>query len=190
MKKRRRKSKKRLIYIRLVLILALILVMMNSFENSLSKYSSTATSTADVDLAFYFVKATDIAQELQLDSILPKTGSYTYRFSVSNFEGTKRTDTAIDYTIEMKTTTNLPLQYAVHRQNSNTNLITNSQDIADDDGTYFKYMTITGDSFGFTQNETHTYEIEITFPSQYNAAEYENIVEYIKLSINTSQKTS
>ena len=190
MKKRRRKSRKRLIYIKLVLILILIIFMMNSFGNSLSKYKSTATSTADVDLAFYFVKATSISQDLQLDSILPKSGSYTYSFSVSNFEGNKRTDTAIDYTIELKTTTNLPLLYTVHRQNSNTNLITNAQNTRDDDGTYFKYMTVTGDSFGFSTNETHVYEIEVTFPSQYNDAEYENIVEYIKLSINTTQKTT
>ena len=190
MRRRRRKSKKTIIYLKFVCVLILIFIILNARKNSLSKYKSTATSTADVDLAFYFVKVGDISQELQLESILPKSGSDTYVFTVSNFDGDKRTETAIDYTIELKTTTNLPLEYVIHKQNNNTNLITSVTTVADDDGTYFQTIEATGDSLGFATNETHTYELEIKFPERFNSAQYENIVEYIKLTVNSTQKTS
>ena len=190
MKRRRRKSKKTIIYLRFVCVLILIFILLNARKSSYSKYKSTATSTADVDLAFYFAKVGDISQELKLESILPQTDSYTYVFTVSNFDGNKRTETAIDYTIELKTTTNLPLEYAIHKQNSNTNLITSTTTAADSDGTYFQTIIATGDSLGFTTDETHTYELEISFPERYNSAQYENIVEYIRLTVNSTQKTS
>lgn len=189
-KRRRRNRRKKLIYIRFIFIIILLFITVRFIQNGFARYRSTATSQADVDLAYYFVKAGDISQDLKLERILPRTNKYTYSFSVANYDGNNRTETAIDYTIELKTTTNLPLNYKIYKQGETTDRITSADVEPDDDGTLFKYIIATGDSFGFSQNETDYYQIEIEFPEQYNSSEYEGIVEYLQLTVYSTQKTS
>lgn len=189
-KRRRRNRRKKLIYIRCIFIIILLYITVRFIQNGFARYRSTATSQADVDLAYYFVKAGDISQDLKLERILPRTNKYTYSFSVANYDGNNRTETAIDYTIELKTTTNLPLNYKIYKQGETTDRITSADVEPDDDGTLFKYIIATGDSFGFSQNETDYYQIEIEFPEQYNSSEYEGIVEYLQLTVYSTQKTS
>lgn len=189
-KRRRRNHRKKIIYVRFIFIIILIFITIRFIQNGFARYRSTATSQADVDLAYYFVKAGDISQDLKLERILPRTNKYTYSFSVANYDGNTRTETSLDYTIEIKTTTNLPLNYKICKQGETTDRITSTQPIADDDGTYFKYITATGDTFGFSENEVDYYQIEIEFPVEYNSSQYEGIVEYLQLTVYSTQKTS
>ena len=191
MTRRRRKSyRKRIKYIRLTLIIILTLMTGRFIQNAFARYRSTATAQADVDLAFYFVKAGDISQDLKLERILPSRNKYIYSFSVANYDENNRTETSLDYTIEIKTTTNLPLNFSIVKQGETTNRITSTEAIADDDGTYFKYIIATGDTFGFDENEEDYYQIEIEFPEAYNSSQYEGIVEYLKLTVCSTQKTN
>lgn len=189
-RRRRRKNKIKLIFVRFSLLLILILIGAYSIKSGFARYRSTANAQADVDLAYYFIKAGDISQDLKLESILPRSEKYTYSFSVANYDGDNRTETSLDYTIQLKTTTNLPLNFKIFKQGETTNRITSSEPIADDDGTYFKYITATGDSFGFNENEEHFYQIEIEFPEEYNSSQYEGMVEYLQLTVYSTQKTS
>ena len=43
----------------------------------------------------------------------------------------------------------------------------------------FKYTTFDGDEFGFSENQQNNYQIKVTFPEQYNSAEYEGIIEIV-----------
>ena len=189
-RRRRRRNRRILIYVRLICIIILLLIVIHFIQNGLARYRSTATAEANVDLAYYFVKAGDISQDLKLESILPRAEKYTYSFSVANYHGTSRTETALDYTIELKTTTNLPLNYKIYKQGETTDRITSADVEPDDDGTLFKYIIATGDSFGFSENEIDYYQIEIEFPEEYNSSEYEGIVEYLQLTVYSTQKTS
>ncbi len=156
----------------------------------MAKYKSTGTSNANIDFAYYIVKEQSISQELKLQSILPRDEAYVYTFLVANHNETERTQTALEYTFKIKATTNLPLQYSVHRDGETTELITSITTDQDSDGTYFKNITIQGDNLGFRQNEEKTYKLEVIFPKQYNRAEYEGIVEYIEITIDSKQKIS
>ncbi len=189
-RRRRRKNKIKLIFVRFSLLIILVLIGTHSIKSGFARYRSTANSQADVDLAYYFIKAGDISQDLKLESILPRSEKYTYSFSVANYDEDNRTETSLDYTIQLKTTTNLPLNFKIFKQGETTDRITDSEPIADDDGTYFKYITATGDSFGFNENEEHFYQIEIEFPEEYNSSQYEGIVEYLQLTVYSTQKTS
>ena len=82
-KRRRRNRRKKLIYIRFIFIIILLFITVRFIQNGFARYRSTATSQADVDLAYYFVKAGDISQDLKLERILPRTNKYTYSFSVA-----------------------------------------------------------------------------------------------------------
>ena len=189
-KRKRRRNRRKLIFMRFSMLILFLLVGTYIIQSGFARYRSTATAQADVDLAYYFVKASDISQDLKLERILPRQSKYIYTFSVANYDGNDRTETALDYTIQLKTTTNLPLNYVIHKQGETTNRITTTEAIADDDGTYFKYITATGDSFGFNQNEEDYYQIEIEFPVEYNSSQYEGIVEYVQLTVYSTQKTS
>ena len=146
----RRRRKAKLMYIRFVLLVILAIVAISLIRNSIAKYKSNAKSSADVDLAFYMFKEQDISQDLKLESILPREEPYEYTFSVSNNDGTDRTETAIHYTIEFKTTTNLPLNFKVYNsEDLSTDLVESTETKADDDGTYFKYIKVAGGNLGF-----------------------------------------
>ena len=185
----RRRSKAKLMYIKFAFLVLLAIASISLIRNSVAKYKSTAKSNADVDLAFYMFKEQDISQDLKLESILPRVEPYEYTFSVANNDGTDRTETAIHYTIEFKTTTNLPLNFKVYNmQDMTTDLVESTETKADDDGTYFKYIKVTGANLGFEQDETQTYKIQVEFPKEYNLAQYEGIIEYVKITIKSTQR--
>lgn len=190
MQRRRRRRKTRQLYFRLIFLIVIVVVSFNLIRRTTAKYKSTGTSNANIDFAYYLVKEQSISQELKLQSILPRDEAYVYTFLVANYNETERTQTALEYTFKLKTTTNLPLQYSVHLDGQNTELITSITTDQDSDGTYFKNITIQGDELGFRQNEQKTYKLEVTFPKQYNRAEYEGIVEYIEITIDSKQKIS
>ena len=185
----RRRRKAKLMYIRFVLLVILAIVAISLIRNSIAKYRSNAKSSADVDLAFYMFKEQDISQDLKLESILPREEPYEYTFSVSNNDGTDRNETAIHYTIEFKTTTNLPLNFKVYNsEDLSTDLVEFTETKVDDDGTYFKYIKVAGGNLGFEQDETITYKLNVEFPKEYNLSQYEGIVEYVKITIKSTQR--
>lgn len=185
----RRRKKAKLVYIKIVLLFLLAIVAISLIRNSVAKYRSTAKSNADVDLAFYLFKEQDISQDLRLESILPRPEPYEYTFSVANNDGTDRTETAIHYTIELKTTTNLPLNFKVYNAEDMTNdLVETTETTQDSDGTYFKKIKVAGGNFGFRQNEQATYKIEVEFPEEYNNSKYEGIIEYVQITIKSTQR--
>ncbi len=178
-------------YIRLVILVIMIIITFSLIRNTRAKYRSSAQSDANVDLAFYLFNEESISQDLKLESILPRTTPYSYTFTVANNDGVDRTETAIVYSMELKTTTNLPLDYKVYNQaDLTTDLVSQTQTIQDDDGTYFKIIKVSGGEFGFSQNEQATYVIKVEFPERYNVSAYEGIIEYVQLTIKSSQKIS
>lgn len=189
MSRARRRKKAKIMYIKFSLFIILAIIIFTFIRTSIARYRSSGQSTANVDLAFYLFKEQSISQDLKLQSILPRATPYNYTFSVANYNGNDRTETSIQYTIQIKTTTNLPLNFSIVNQNNpSENLILRTQNLPDSDGTYFKYIDVVGGEFGFQQNEQKVYNLQVEFPQQYNLAEYEGIVEYVQITINSSQK--
>ena len=186
--RRRRRRKAIQMYTRIGFSIIAILLLMLVIKNTQARYTSSATSNVNFDLAYFVVKPQSISQDLKLEDILPSDNAYTYNFSVSNFDGTDRTQTMIDYDIEIKTTTNLPIQISVHRYGESTSVIDDEETVQDDYGTYYNVYTLEGATFCFTQNETHAYVLEVLFPEQYKLAQYEGIMEYIKITVDSRQK--
>ena len=193
MNRRRRRKKHNLILIKIIILIILLLSCFKIVKTTYAKYQSTATSEATMDLAYYLLNETSISQDLKVASILPSASAYTYDIYVANYRDDERTETALEYTIILKTTTNLPLIYAMYKDgNTQTNLIssTNTRTEADSYGTYFTYITIEPGTLGFDTNESHTYTLSISFPTSYNDSSYEGIIEYIQVTVNAGQITS
>ena len=187
----RRRKKARLMYIRFALFIILIIIAISLIKNTVARYRSSATSAANVDLAFYLFHEESISQSLKLESILPKVGTYDYDFLVANNDGENRTETAIEYSIEIVCTTNLPLNYRVYdKSNPTVNLVTTDQTTQDDNGTYFRHIHVTGGNLGFQQDEEVEYELSIEFPERFHVASYEGIIEYLEIIVRSHQKIS
>ena len=187
MRKRRRRKIKG-IYTRIALCILAIFAVLVLIKSSQARYVSSSQSNVDVNLAYYVVDEQSISQDLKLVDILPRTNAYTYSFSVSNFDGNDRTKTFLDYDISIKMTTNLPITIAIHKRGENTSVIDTVVEEQDDDGTYFRYITFEEATFGFTQNQTDIYDIDVTFPLSNNDAQYEGIIEYIQITLDARQK--
>ena len=187
-RKRRRKIKQT--YIKIIFLVIVLLMAIYLIKGVTAKYKTSASSSANVDIAYYIFKEQSISQDLKLPSILPSSQAYTFTFSVANHDQNERTQTALEYSMELVTTTNIPFQFTVHKYGEQTNLITQTQTVQDSDNTYFKHFTIAGDEFGFSQDEQNVYVLEILFPLSLNSAEYEGIIEYMQLIINSRQKIS
>lgn len=176
-------------YMRLIFFLFILILAICLIRGILARYRSSAKSGANLDLAYYVFSEGKISQDLKLESILPRSEPYKYIFSVANNDGKNRTQVSLAYSIEIKTTTNLPLNFEVYNtEDTSTNLIEKTETIQDDDGTYFKYIYVKGGTFGFSEDEETTYQINVTFPEQYNLAEYEGIVEYVQISVDSKQR--
>ncbi len=185
----RRRKKAKLLYKKIAFFIIAVLLVITTIRFTMSRYRSRGHSDANVDLAFYLFKEESISQELKLESILPRELPYEYNIYVANHDDTDRTETAIQYTIQLKTTTNLPLNFSVYKDdNTSEDLVTGIETKKDEDGTYFKYIDVQGGSFGFRNNEEATYKLQVTFPKIYNQSEYEGIVEYVQITIKSNQK--
>ena len=188
-KRKRKRRNNNIIYVRFILVIILLLITIGLIRGTIARYRSKGSSDANVDLAYYLLKSEDISQELKLDSILPREQPYMYTLSVANYDGNERTQTALEYDIEIKTTTNLPLQYQIYKSGEqNPQSIISTETTADSYGTYFKYTTFAGDEFGFSENQQNNYQIKVIFPEQYNSAEYEGIIEYVEITVKSRQK--
>lgn len=187
--RRSRKRKNKLIRIKFAFFVILIAGIMALIGSSIARYSSRGKSNATLDLAYYLFKEESISKELKLESILPRETPYEYTFLVANNDGENRTDVAIEYTMEIRTTTNLPLTYKVYNTDDETkDLASGTETKQDEDGTYFKHIFVSGGEFGHSKNEEHTYKIQVIFPKEYNLSAYEGIGEYVQITVHSNQK--
>ena len=182
---RRRRKKK--FYNKIIIIFALLVIFILTLKNTLAKYSSLGKSEANVDVAFYLIKDQKISETIALEEMMPSDEVYTYTFSISNNDGTDRTETALKYKISIRMTTNLPLTYELYMNDGTNNLFEGYTTEQDEFGTYFKTITSAENIFGFEQNETNTYRLDVRFPKEYNSVEYQGIIEALEITIDSQQ---
>lgn len=96
------------------------------------------------------------------------------------------------YDLSLKTTTNLPLQIELYKnenyQNSGAMDIVSSKVTAPDGyGTYFTTYTTPTSYFGFESDEENVYTLVVYLPSIYNSINYQDVIENIQVIIKSKQ---
>ena len=199
----RKKSKRKTIFITLILGLNLLLVLV-IIRLSSARFQSNATSATKLDVALYAIDATKLASDtsvnIRMADLIPKDNAYTYTFSVSNFnEAGELTDTNITYKLRIITTTNVPLDYYLcySRRASDLNNCTKSRSVInnnviapDADGTYFRTMTIADKNFTYQNKVTDYYKLLVYFPSTYKDYTYQDLIDAIKIEVRSEQQIS
>ena len=188
MKENKRSSKRNLI----ILVIAIILLIIIGISVTMARYRSTGSTEIDADIAFYMLEEGYEEGDIMLSGLYPRDEAFTYAFTVSNTDGTKTAETSLEYTIEIKMTTNLPLEIEIYK---NGTKLTNASDIEnnivlDETGQcYIRKINIKNGSFTFSQAETDTYTISAQFPTTYKAnEEYQSMIDHASIVLESKQK--
>ena len=146
-RRRRRKGRRTtVIAIRFIILAVCIIVLCSiALTNTIARYRSEALASKDIEIAMYVFKEDHQTMSFKLDQMVPRAEPYQHTFSVTNSDSNNKiAQTSIDYDITIKTTTNLPLQYVLYKNQTPTsanptNILPSAGTVqADTDGTYFK----------------------------------------------------
>lgn len=176
----------------IILIVAIILLIIIGIAVTMARYKSTGTTGANAEVAFFVVKEGFQTGNIVLDNLYPREEAFEYEFTISNTDGTNVAETSIDYNIELRFTTNLPLEIEIYKNNSK---LTNASDIEnnivlDESGQcYIRKIKINNGSFIFNENKTDTYKISAKFLSKYNEnEEFEGMIDHVSIAVDAKQK--
>lgn len=177
-------------YCKLVILFILSVLLIGMIPTSVSRYESEVDSNVQNEVALYILDTNYIVKDINLGRLSPSPTPYVYRFSISNNDGNKRNEVDLEYSVSIKTTTNILLEYSLYlneNYQTGTNIITSDELIKDDYDMYFKQMSTNTRQFSYLEDEVDHYTLLIYFPMTYNKHEYQDLIESIELIISSKQ---
>lgn len=181
--------------VKIVMTIFVLLLVHRIVFNSFSLYESNATTDANIEVAYFLLDDTYEEKTIMLEDMKPGD-TKEVDISISNYfvdeNGDENiTETDMQYTFSLRTTTNLPLEYSIYlNQSSETGTdILHMETIQDDCDTFFYKLLEDTREFSYTTGQTNTYTLKITLPAQYNNIEYQNVIECIEVVVDGQQKT-
>lgn len=172
-----------------ILLLVLILFIVN-MGITYSRYETNTTIDLSPKIAFFITDVGTESGTLKLEDIIPNKDPYTYAFTVSNFKDSKKANVDLTYSITITTTTNLPLEYQIYKEDGTVNEIDQDTFTTNEDGMYFRNLIIDDvNTFSYKEKQTDTYILSVDFGEQYKNSpdEYESVVELVEITINAEQ---
>ena len=181
----------------LIFVMGLFIILFLAFylfKTAYAKYEIRAKVNANIDKALYIFEDNKMAFNLETDGIMPRNESYTYTFSVSNYNASKHSDVDLNYQVKVRTTTNLPITVSMYRNElptaaGATNIFhspTTHQD--EDDAWYRLYETNDNYEMDYEDDVTDVYTMVINFPANYSSnSAYANYLESIEIILESQQ---
>ena len=189
-------DKKRFILVgKIIFIFVAIVVIVNVVGETYTRYESRFDLSANAATAFFVVNQGTYESSISLTGLVPSTQPLYYKFYVANYDkDNHRTNVDLNYTIKFETTTNLPLQYEIVRNqtfNGNyTNIIQNSSVRQDENDVYYNVFTNSNTySFGHSIDEVDEYTLKVIFPESYKDYPdlYQGVIELFSIIIDATQ---
>jgi len=173
----------------LSIILILIAILLSIIYTIMARYRSKATATAEgIEIAYYVLDTDYQTRTLNVGEMLPSEETYDYIITVTNEKDGIISETAMDYTVNIKTTTNLPLKYTLTDETGSKNQVDSMETIQDENGVYYLNFKTASKELGL-EKETHKYILSIEFPIEYKAnSEYADIIELVEITVDSKQK--
>lgn len=188
-------EKKRLLIFVLVMFLLIVLAI-KLFQVAYASYESQAKLNANINKALYILEEGGMDFNIDLNKIEPSDKPYIYKFSISNYKENKHSQVDIEYKIDLKTTTNLPLTYELYRNENyddpnSKDLFNEVKTVQDVDGAWYNSLEGTEKYlFPYTEDKNDIYTLVIHFPKEYKTnTEYADNIENIEVSIKSNQVT-
>lgn len=156
-------------------------------KNVFPFFHSDASGVIANKIAFYVVDPKPQTEEIKIGELKPDGQSFNYDIDVSNFKDNRVSEVDMNYTMEIVTTTNIPVTYSLHKNHDSENVIGTKEIIRDDDDMYFFKFSPQVGSFVHGVSKTDTYTLVINFPVSYNSDYYQNLIDTITISIDAKQ---
>ena len=174
---------------RIIIVLLLCIILLSIISMIIARYKSKAEASNELEIAYYVFGTDTTTKTLNLDTMVPREETYDYGITVSNEQDGKTSETAIEYTIQVRATTNLPLKYSLSDENGNIPFESKNEDIfKDENGVYYIELTSPVREFGLNKEE-HKYTLSILFPAEYKAnSEYADAIELVEVIVDSKQK--
>ena len=179
--------------IKSIVLIVLIVLVIRLIFFVFARFESVATSIGQIDIALYIINEDYQSMNVFLDEMIPREEPYLYNFTIANFNNAGvRSDIDIEYTLIIRTTTNLPLIFELYLNEAHddlgaTNIITSNTVVQDEYGTFFRIMTMDPEQFGTIEDEINFYQLVVFFPGSFNTQEYQNIIEGIEIRLESVQ---
>lgn len=190
-------------YLFLSILLLVTLVTIRSFEFTQARYESDVDMEIEPNLAFFIVDVGTTSGTIKLTGMVPRDDPYEYRFNVSNFRDGRRANVDLTYSIEIITTTNMPLTFKIFKGNGSTlDEIDSDTTTTDGNGVYYRHLVINDVSqMPFNADTTDLYTLWVSFPKTYvrpvneggnigvinNPEAYAGIIDLVDIKINAEQ---
>lgn len=171
-----------------ILIVLLSLTLLSSwYLGSLyARYTTQSTGEDSARVAVFGQNASVTLAGNVTDTMTPGT-SFSYNLTVSNADADRISEVAENYSIEVVTAGNLPLQYTLKKADTSENTETDSWKFTESSSE--KTKTFTGDNMQFAagKREEHRYILEVQWPEDKNSASLAGIPDFIQVNINVAQ---
>lgn len=184
-----RRAKKKIFLVGLLMVITLF----SSFKllaKSYATYQSELKLNANIDQALYIFGGEKLSFNIDSSKIVPSNASHKYKFTVSNFNASEHSDIDLEYTLDVRTTTNLPLTIKLFKGTDlNTNLISTVLEKQDADGAWYRVFNTTDVyTMRYTDDVTDVYTLDILFPGTYSAdTTYADAIENIEIVLKSKQ---
>ena len=173
---------------RITITLLIIFILLVILKSTYASFETNSSGNALSKVAFYILNTKTETENLKISNIKPDGKDNNYLITVSNFNDTKISDVDLEYSLEIRTTTNIPVTYKLYLNDSSDNIMSTKELVKDTDNTYFyKYKSIL-QSFTHQVKKTDTYKLVINFPSNYNDEVYQSMIDDVEISVNARQK--
>ena len=173
------------------ILLIVIMIIIANLDFTKARYESETNIRVKPTLAFFIVDVESQTGQVKLESMVPRAQPYLYAFTVSNYKGNKHANVDLTYSIEIITTTNMPLNFKIYKGNNTTSdEIDLDTTTTNTDGVYFRHLLISDiNTMDYDENHTDTYTLSVEFPLQYkaNADDYAGIIDLVDIKINAEQ---
>lgn len=178
-------------YLIFSILLLITLISFGTFKFTQARYENTTAIRVTPALSFFIVDVESVTGQIQLEGMVPRSEPYLYSFNVSNFKNNKKANVDLTYSIEIITTTNIPLNFRIFRGN---NLEQNEVDVdtttTDSNGVYYRHLII-NDTNIMNYNEfcTDVYTLWVEFPETYKSSpnSYSGIIDLVDIKIDAEQ---
>ncbi len=178
-------------YVFFSILLVVTIIALSSIDLTKARYENETDIRIKPTLAFFIVDVESQTGQVKLEGMVPSATPYLYSFNVSNFKGNKHANVDLTYSIEIITTTNMPLNFTIYKGNvNNGNEVDSDTTTTNDDGVYFRHLVINDvNTMLYTQNVTDTYILSVEYPLTYkvNADDYAGIIDLVDIKINAEQ---
>lgn len=182
------KQKQKLLIFGFVLIVGLFLSF-GLFKKAFASYQSSVKLNANIDQALYLFGGDRLTFNIDPGKISPEVGAKSYRFSIANYNSKEQSDLDIEYTIAVRTTTNLPIVLSMYRNGGSTNMLESFEYKQDADGSWYRVYSVNGPyRMNYNEQIKDIYTLQILFPSQYaNDTTYAESIENIEITLKSKQ---